>query len=316
MADYYQILGVSKDDPPEKIKEAYRKLAKKWHPDVNPNKDEAERKFKEIGEAYEHLSDPQKREQYDRRNEPLPGWNDWGWGRFAQKPREQDLLASLEIDLAEAAIGGKRSVKYQHIIDCEQCDGSGSATGNMVSCSRCNGRGAVSISSGRSAFIFSTTTICSACAGTGAAPEQPCHACGGSGDQNKDETVEIVIPPGVDTRHVLRIPGMGTRGGDFKIFLVVRSHPLFERHGNDLHCSTDVPFDLALSGGQTTITGLLGDSVEIDIPKACPYGAYTVAVGKGINGGNVVAKIRYKLPMLNQENLDKVLSIIRQNSVL
>lgn len=313
--DYYSVLGVSKDAPQDKIKEAYRKLAKKWHPDVNPTKRaEAELKFKEIGEAYEHLSDPNKRAAYDQPDfgMPFPDFGHWNWTNTAppNKRAPKDLMSPLEIDLVEAATGGKRQVSYMHSVDCGHCAGTGSETKQMNKCGRCGGRGMITITDGHMSFLFSQTVTCPQCVGHGSTPEEPCKKCSGSGSMQKENNIEVIIPAGVDTRHVLRLPGMGNHGADFKIFIVVRPHHKFQRQGGNIHCVIDIPFKLALGGGKMKTTGLLGEEVELDVPQACGYGINVEAKGHGIAGGNLIAKLQYQIPKLDQEALSKIQDLI------
>lgn len=157
---------------------------------------------------------------------------------------------------------------------------------------------------------FAHSTTCSFCNGRGRLPEVACPSCGGTGEKMKEEKIEFTIPAGVDSHHVLRIPGMGRHGGDMRIFIMIRNHPRFERIANDLYCSVSIPFLLALRGGKMQTTGLLGESIELDVPRACPYGSQVVADGKGIKGGNLVARIHYQLPFLNEDALDKVSNLI------
>jgi len=309
MPNYYAVLGVTKQSTQDEIKSAYRKLAKEHHPDRHTELDKkkvAEEKFKEVAEAYEIIGDPDKRANYDR-----PQFNPFSFDfarnwETSQAKAPRDITASLEMDLIDAANGGTRKIALDHEVPCADCDGTGSTTKKTVTCNRCGGCGQQTITRG----FFSLGQTCSACRGTGQLPEATCPACKGNGERMKNETIEIKIPAGVDTRHILRVPGMGRHGGDLKIFIIVKPHPKFQRVGNDLYCSIDIPFMLALKGGKTTTTGLNGEMVELEIPRGIAYGDEVIANGKGVLNGYLKAKTHYKIPCLDDETISKLEQII------
>lgn len=313
MKDYYKILEVAKTATQDEIKQAYRKLAKKWHPDVNPeNKAEAEAMFKEVGEAYDTLCDPDKRASYDR-----PEQNSFGgfgdafknWN-FNQSKTPRDIMAGLEISLEEAALGGVRHVTVEHDANCSACNGTGSSTKKTAVCDGCNGAGSVTSTRSQGHFMFSQTHVCRKCQGIGNFPEVVCETCGGSGEETRTSTIEVNIPAGIQTRDILRAEGMGRRGGDLKMFVVIKPHPRFERIGNDIYCDLEVPFITALQGGIAHVNGLDGIPVSLQIPRGCAHGAEITAKGKGIIGGDFKAKIRYNLPSLDDETVKKVVNLI------
>lgn len=299
MSDFYAVLGVAKTATQDEIKAAYRALARQWHPDKHQDpekKKEAEEKFKEIGAAYETLNDPGKRDNYDRQGEnPFAAF----MNNFRVVRREpKDTIGTIEIDLIDAAAGATRKVTIEHEVACEACDGTGSSTKKKRTCQRCNGSGQLNLNHGNHAFMFTQAIICPGCSGHGQIPEAACPACSGAGQRTKMDTLELTIPPGVDNRHVLKATKMGRHGGDLMIYVIVRRHPKFERRGNDLHCSVEIPFRTALIGGKISTTGLNEEQVELNVPRGCQYGAEVAAQGKGICGGHLVAKVYFQVPCL------------------
>jgi len=311
MKDYYQVLGVEKTATQDEIKAAYRNLARQWHPDRHPEaeKPAAEEKFKEIGEANDTLGDPNKRAAYDHKSDDsfINYMNNHFnvWNR-----RPTDTIGTVEIDLIEAAAGGNRKLTIEHEVPCEACAGTGSATKKKKQCPRCRGTGQLNINHGNGMFMFTQTVICPGCSGQCEIPESICKACGGTAEASKIETLDISIPAGVDTRHVLRLPKMGRHGGDLKIFIVIKRHPKFERIANDLHCTIEIPLKTAIRGGKINTTGLNGEQVELDVPKGCQFGVEVSALGKGICGGALRAKLNFNIPCLPDETADKIASLL------
>lgn len=313
MNDYYDILGVAKDASQEDIKKAYRKLAKLWHPDTNPNnKDEAERRFKEIGEAYSVLGDPDKRADYDN---PHQGHAEFfeGFSRQWQPINvrgPKDVTGMVEISLVDAATGGTRKLTVEHDVNCPACDGTGSSTKKTINCSGCNGKGFQTVNRNMGFFNISQTLPCMNCGGAGKKPESDCPECNGDGELEKESLIQIQIPVGVDNRHVLVIPGMGRHGGALKLIIVVKPHPQFQRNGNDLFCSIEVPFMTALVGGIFKIPSLTGELVDLNVPRGAEYGSELMIADKGIAGGSLRAKINYKIPCLDDDAISKIKQII------
>lgn len=315
MVNYYETLGVEKTATQDEIKSAYRRAAKEWHPDVNPNRrEEAEKKFKDIGEAYATLSDPEKRSAYDNpgRGSFDPFFDIFRNWEMNQTQGPRNVTAGIEIDLIEAAEGAVRKVSIEHEVACDDCAGTGSTTKERTICNRCSGAGRIQTERMAGQFRMMQSTTCPECRGKGSAPEKPCGKCAGRGEISKQDVIEINIPAGVDNRHVLRVPKMGRNGGDLNIFVAVRHHPKFERLGNDLHCNIDIPFLLALRGGLTHTTGLSGEQIEIIIPRACRYGYIAFVPAKGIKGGDLKVTIHFKLPQLDDQTLEKVVNILPQ----
>ncbi len=315
--DYYEILGVNRDVDAEEIQKAYRKLAVKYHPDKNPGDHSAEEKFKELGEAYEALSDPQKRAAYDQyghaafdprqRANRGGGFHDpfdifreafgggaggsifenlfgGGGGERSGPQRGDDLRYDLEITLEEAATGLEKEITVSKLDRCETCGGAGAEKGSSVkTCATCGGRGQVMMSRG----IFSIAQTCPHCKGQGRILEKPCKSCHGEGRREKTSKIKLKIPAGVDSGNRLRSSGNGEAGfrggpqGDLYVILHVAEHEIFQRDGDDLHCEVPVSFIQAALGSEIEVPTLEGKSV-IKIPAGTQSGAVFRVKGRGI----------------------------------
>ncbi len=315
--DYYEVLGVERDANAEEIKKAYRKLAIKFHPDKNPGDKTAEEKFKEIGEAYEALSDPQKRAAYDQYGHAAfdprlrgggrgGGFHDpfdlfrevFGGGggsifedlfgsgnRDSSGPqRGSDLRYDLEISFEEAVLGCEKEITVTKLDPCDVCRGSGAETGSSSKvCSTCGGRGQVIMSRG----IFSIAQTCSRCEGAGRVIEKPCPTCRGAGRRERTSKIKIKIPAGVDTGARLRSSGNGEAGvrgghqGDLYIVLHVRAHEIFRREGDDLVCEVPISFVDAALSADLEVPTLTGKAL-IKIPAGTQNGTVFRLKGKGV----------------------------------
>lgn len=305
--DYYEVLGVARDAEARTIKAAYRKLALQFHPDRNPDNPEAEDKFKEAAEAYEVLSDENKRALYDRAGFDglrtggfAPGFSGdvgdifshfqdifadlfgggggfGGFGGFGGRPRPTagaDLRYDLEISLEEALTGTNRTVEITRHVGCQPCLGTGAKDAELSPCAVCGGRGQVV--QGRGGFMIATT--CRACGGRGQRARENCTSCEGQGQQEERRKLDVKVPPGVDTGVRLRLQGEGDAGtnggppGDLYVFLAVRPHEMFVRQGADLHCELAVGFGMACLGGETIVPKLGGGEVEVAVPAGMQPG--------------------------------------------
>lgn len=287
--DYYEVMGLSRDASEQDIKRAYRKLALKYHPDRNPGDAGAEERFKEAAEAYAVLSDAQKRNQYDRFGHagvtgaaggPGAGFDPSVFSDFSDilgdlfgggarrggrtVNRGADLRYDLELSFDEAAFGRNTRIKVPRHESCAQCGGNGVARGKgPTTCSTCHGHGQVRFQQG----FFSITRTCSACQGTGNVITDPCTKCHGEGRVSKEKTLELKIPPGVDTGSSLRVTGEGDSGGrggppgDLYVIIHVADHEFFERRDNDLYCQIPVSFTQAALGAKINVPTLVGEEV-------------------------------------------------------
>lgn len=312
--DFYDVLGVAKNASDDDIRKAYRKLAMKYHPDRNPDSKEAEDKFKEVKEAYEMLSDAEKRAAYDRfghagvdPNAAAGAGMGGGAGGFAdafgdifgeifgaagrrgggpQVYRGADLKYSLEISLEQAANGFDTEIRIPSWETCETCHGSGAKPGTSPrTCRTCGGSGAVRMQQG----FFSVQQTCPTCHGTGQEITDPCSDCDGVGRIRKNKTLQVKIPAGIDDGMRIRSTGNGEPGlnggppGDLYVEIRIKPHGIFERQGEDLHCELTIPFTKAALGGVQEVPTLSGRG-EITIPEGTQTGKTFRLRGKGIKG--------------------------------
>ena len=308
--DYYQILGVEANASEDEIKKSYRKLAMQYHPDRNPGNKEAEEQFKEAAEAYEVLSDPEKRDIYSRYgHEGLNGAGYRGFSGFedifssfgdifgdvfgfnAGRSRSRtaaragaDLRYDLRISFMDAALGSSTEIKLRKQILCSSCRGSGCAPGTSPQvCGLCQGRGQVTQSSG----FFSISSTCPQCRGQGGMITTPCPECSGGGKVAVEKTVQLKIPAGVETGSRLRLRGEGEEGehggpnGDLYVFLDVENHEVFERNGDDIYCRAPITFLQATLGGTVEVPTLAGTE-KLKIPRGTQPGRMFRLKGKGI----------------------------------
>ena len=313
--DYYEVLGVAKDASEEDMKKSYRKLAMKYHPDRNPDNKEAEEKFKEAKEAYEMLSDANKRAAYDRFGhagvDPSmgagPGAGGPGMGGFADAfgdifegifgggggrggrsnvYRGSDLRYNLEITLEQAARGYETKIRIPSVEECETCHGSGAKPGTSTKqCPTCSGQGQVRVQQG----FFSIQQTCPRCHGTGKIIPEPCKTCDGAGRVKRQKTLSVKIPSGVDEGDRIRLTGEGEPGmnggppGDLYVQMSIKAHPVFQREADDLHCEMPISFATAALGGEIEIPTLDG-AAQIKIPAETQSGRTFRLRGKGIKG--------------------------------
>jgi molecular chaperone DnaJ len=313
--DYYEVLGVSRTAAVEEIKSAYRKAALKWHPDRDPeNKADAEVKFRECTEAYSVLSDPQKRQLYDTYGHAglssagaaqgfdhtvfqdfqdifgdFFGFEDlFGGGggrrRRTRAQRGADLRYDMTLSFEEASMGVTTKIKLPRQEYCEACNGTGAKKGTGVqTCQACGGRGQLAYQQG----FFTITRTCPSCQGAGQIVRERCPECRGQGRLEREKTIELRIPPGVDTGTRLRVAGEGEPGpnggpaGDLYVVLEVKEHPFFERRGADLYCTIPISIAQATLGTELQVPGLNGEE-KLKIPEGTQSGAVFRIKGKGL----------------------------------
>jgi molecular chaperone DnaJ len=315
--DYYEVLGVEKNASDDELKKAYRKLARQYHPDVNPDNKEAEEKFKEINEAYETLSDSSKREQYDRFGHDGPGgfgggaggfggfggqdfggMNDifdmffgggFGGGQQQKGPRKgSDLRYDLTIDFEEAVFGTEKTITLPKWENCGTCNGSGAKPGTSpTTCTQCNGTGQIFTVQRTPFGQMQTAKVCPSCGGTGQMIKDPCPECNGKGKKRVNKKIEIKVPAGVDVGSRLRMSGEGEPGemggpnGDLYIYINVRSHPIFVRDDDDIYMEQEINIAQAALGADIQVQTLEG-KVTLTIPAGVQSGAKFRMKGKGV----------------------------------
>ena len=357
--DYYEVLGVSKTASADEIKSAFRKLAKQYHPDLHPNDAEAEAKFKEINEAYGVLSDPEKKSNYDRFGTAEPGMGGFGGGggfggfsdmdfgdigdifgsffggggrgRTRNGPtRGRDIEVEEIISFEEAAFGTTKTVKYSHIENCPDCNGSGAKKGTSPeTCSECGGSGQVKSVQRTPLGQFATTRPCSACSGKGKIIKTPCPTCDAKGKVRRKTETEVNIPAGIDDGQTLSMSGYGDSGlnggpsGDLYVNVHVRPHPIFERRGQTVLCSIPITFVQAALGSDIEVPTIHG-KVKMTVPEGTQPNTEFRLRGKGITGihnktlGDQIVTVVVEVPKsLNDEQkglLEKFAEISNQKN--
>ncbi len=334
--DYYEILSVAKNAQEDEIKQAYRKLALKYHPDRNKGNAEAEEKFKEATEAYEILRDPKKRAQYDKYgHEGVAGFEGFGRGAYTdfsdifgdfdlndifegffgsgfggrtrtKKPRRgSDIQYDLTIDLESAATGKEAQIEIPRNEMCPSCSGSGSAAGSKpVVCPVCSGTGQIRQTQG----FFSITQTCYKCRGEGKIISSPCKNCGGNGLVMKKRKITVKVPAGVESGSRLKIGGEGEQGpsggprGDLYVVIHILKHAIFERHGNDILSIVDISYPMACLGGEIEVDTIMKTRVKMKIPTGAENGQVFRLKGNGIpylgsyGRGDQLVKINVRVP--------------------
>jgi molecular chaperone DnaJ len=340
--DYYEVLGLAKNASDEEIKKAYRKLAMKYHPDRNPDNKAAEESFKEAKEAYEMLSNSDKRAAYDRyghagvdANAQAAGFGGAGMGGFAdafgdifgdifgaarqrggpQVYRGADLRYSMEVTLEQAAQGYESQIRIPAWEECDTCHGSGAKVGTKPqTCPSCQGQGTVRMQQG----FFSIQQTCPKCHGSGKFTADPCASCEGLGKIKRNKTLEVKIPAGIDEGMRIRSSGNGEPGlnggppGDLYVEIHIKAHPVFQREGDDLHCEMPISFAKAALGGDIDIPTLAGKAT-ISIPEGTQSGKIFRLRGKGIKGvrsgypGDLYCHVVLETPVRLTEHQKKLL---------
>ncbi len=315
--DYYEVLGVQKGASADELKKAYRKLAMKYHPDRNPGDKAAEKNFKEANEAYEVLSDADKRAKYDQFgfagvdpqyggggagfdgfggfggfgdifSEVFGGGFGGGGARRRNGPRRgEDLGVRLELTFEEAAFGVQKDISYYRVEDCASCKGSGSSDGVVETCSQCRGSGQVRVTQNMMGMAFQSTSTCPSCSGRGKITKNPCNTCRGKGKVRKSRTLKANVPAGINHMQSFRMAGEGNVGvnggpnGDVLVEVSIRRHPIFERDGMDVLCEVPITFSQAALGAEIQVPTLDG-KIAFTIPEGTQTGKDFVLSGKGI----------------------------------
>lgn len=338
--DYYEVLGVERSVDDGTLKKAYRKLAMKYHPDRNPDDEEAENKFKEAKKAYEVLSDAEKRQIYDQyghagleqggmggQGAGAGGFGDifgdvfgdifggGGRGGRSRATRGDDLQYNLELTLDEAVRGVEKKIKVPTNVHCEVCNGTGAKPGTQPKeCETCGGVGQVRMQQG----FFSVQQTCPHCRGTGKVISDPCNSCHGQGLKKETKTLNVKVPSGVDTGDRIRLSGEGEAGehggpnGDLFVQMHVQSHPIFDRDGANLHTKVPVSFATAVMGGELEVPTLDG-RVKIKIPEGTQTGKQFRLRGKGIKPvrggavGDILCQVEVETPVKLTKEQKKLL---------
>ncbi|KAF7764534.1 molecular chaperone DnaJ [Pseudoalteromonas citrea] len=337
-SDYYDVLGVSKDASERDIKKAYKRLAMKYHPDRTAGDTALEAKFKEVKEAYEVLTDSQKRQMYDQYGHAAfdqngGGGHGGGQGDFgdifgdvfgdifgggggrrqSRQQRGADLRYNMDLSLEEAVRGKEVEIKVPTWVGCKPCDGSGAKPGSKPkTCSTCHGAGQVQMRQG----FFAVQQTCPTCNGTGQTISDPCDKCHGQGRVEKTKTLSVKIPAGVDTGDRIRLSGEGEAGmhgapaGDLYVQVSVREHPIFVRDGNNLYCEVPISFTTAAVGGEIEVPTLDGRA-NLKIPSESQTGKMFRMRAKGVKSvrsgavGDLICKVVIETPVnLNEHQRD------------
>lgn len=310
--DYYKILGVKKEAGEDELRKAYRKLALKYHPDKNPGNPEAERKFKEAAEAFEVLSNKEKREAYDTRGDE--GLRDMGFEGFqtnedifthfgdvfgdlfgnrfyrrqaSQPQRGADTRYALNVSFLDAALGTSRDIAVQGFVACADCHGTGAQAGRSQTCPDCGGTGHRSQRGRKQGGFFSVSSECETCGGTGQDPGSICRICGGKGRMLREKRLTVKVPPGVADGQILRLNGQGEAGahggpgGDLLLELHVEPHAELTREGLNIRSSVKVPVKTALLGGEVEVATLRG-AIMLRVPKGTSSDSWLRLRGQGV----------------------------------
>ncbi|ASJ96021.1 MULTISPECIES: molecular chaperone DnaJ [Shewanella] len=340
--DYYEVLGVGRDASEREIKKAYKRLAMKFHPDRNPGDKAAEASFKEVKEAYEILTDSDKKAAYDQFGhagvDPNRGGGGFGGGADfgdvfgdvfgdifgggrrggqRQAARGSDLRYNLELSLEEAVRGLTKELRIPTLATCDLCDGSGAKKGSSpTTCGTCHGQGQVQMRQG----FFAVQQACPTCHGRGKIIKDPCGKCHGEGRVEKSKTLSVKIPAGVDTGDRIRLSGEGEAGefgappGDLYVQVTVREHAIFVRDGNNLYCEVPISFSTAALGGEIEVPTLDG-KVNLKIPSETQTGRMFRLRGKGVKSvrSHAVGDLLCKVVMETPVNLsDKQKELLRE----
>jgi molecular chaperone DnaJ len=351
MKDYYKTLGVEKNATQEEIKKAFRRLAIKYHPDKNEGD---ENKFKEINEAYQVLSDPQKRSQYDQFGTTFEGrgfdfsqWENlrrqWGFdggdfefdlgsifdnvfGGGRRRKKGQDISINLGVSFEDAALGTNKNITLAKYVTCETCQGTGAKDQKVKTCSACSGQG--QIKSSRQTFlgVFAQFQTCSECQGEGTIPEEICKTCNGQGRIKKEEEIIIKVPAGIDDGEMIRIENLGEaaprsrQSGDLYAQFHIKPHAQFKRDGYDVYYNLLISFSQAIMGDKLEIPTLYGP-VELKIPAGIESGRLLRLKNKGVNKlnqpgkGDMLVRVKIKTPQKLTREQKKLIEKLKEEGL-
>lgn len=348
--DYYELLGIERGASEEEIKKAFKKAALKYHPDRNPGDKEAEEKFKEMNEAYQVLSDPEKKSRYDQFGSEDFGGSGFGGasdfsgfggfgdifgdifgGGFSSRnqngPRKgADLEYNLSLTFEEAVFGVEKEISITRNEKCDTCSGSGAKTGTSAkTCDKCGGNGQIKVQRNTAFGSFASMSTCDKCGGKGQIIAEPCKTCHGSGKERKNRKIKINVPGGVDTGNVMPLRGQGEPGekggpsGDLYINIRVAPHKTFKRSGNDIHIETHISFGYATLGIEIKVPTVDGD-VKYKVPAGTQPGTVFRLKGKGIprvNGhgrGDQYVKVIVDVPKSINDKQKEALKLFMEAS--
>jgi len=349
--DYYEVLGVDRGADKDTLKKAYRKLAMQYHPDRNPGDEEAERKFKELNEAYDVLKDDEKKAAYDRFGHaafegggPRPGGAGFegfsggfadifeemfgefmgGGGRRGASPgRGSDLRYNMTVGLEDAFNGKQAEIRVPTSVVCDSCDGTGAEKGSRpVTCPTCGGRGKTRTQQG----FFTIERTCPTCGGQGQVIENPCRSCNGSGRQRKEKTLSVNIPAGVEDGTRIRLQGEGEAGmrgappGDLYLFLNIQPHPIFQRENADIYCRVPLEMVTASLGGAIEVPTIEGGRAKVSVPAGTQSGRQFRLRGKGMSvlrspsRGDMYVEVQVETPVNLTERQRELLEEFQKES--
>jgi len=299
-------------------------LAKKWHPDRNPNdKKQAEEKFKEVAEAYDVLGDKQKKERYDhqRKYGDIPdgfGFPEDFEPRRQRRLKGQNIRIAVDLTLKEAVLGVSKIIHLERPVICGSCKGVGLKE-NATPCSKCNGQGFVVTEHHIGFMRMQNQQTCPDCMGLGCSRDSVCAECRGERLVGRKESIEVNFPAGIANRDGLRIAGKGAESpdlpGDLYVYVNIKPDKNFERDGNDLLTSVTIPLKVALTGGTAMIEDITEQRIELKIPKAIQHGAILSLANKGILGGRLLITVKVKIPDLPETSLEVISAILDKEPV-